>query len=176
MDESKKDTQEIELSLEEGLLVEASLRTLPPVYRNRSMAKLLGSTLKSPELALKFMANPRYYFEQCRFGLPQKLKVDVHQNSENTLHIVLPSAELQPLPKGNFPEKPEITDADLISGDGPSAGSGVHKFEAPFFDDSGDGLDPRVRDDDDPGGWTDGNNDPGVDGTDVTKPTADTGD
>jgi hypothetical protein len=115
--EKKEKPPVAHLGPEEKQMVEMSLRTLPSALRTRTVANMLGTILRAPEMALRFRANPRSFFKECGVDIPPDLTIEIHQNSANTVHLVLPSPELLPLRvKHKHSDKLEITDADLVSG------------------------------------------------------------
>lgn len=112
---------------------EATLACLPPKLRTEQMREVLLRTVYDGRFRQEFRADPRG--ELSRLGvdttLPPHLKIDVHENADDTVHIVLPGFDLQRAPnKGEASqriplglyerraagEQIDITDSDLESG------------------------------------------------------------
>lgn len=138
----------VSLSAKEREAVVQGIRALPVQLRNPKVAKLLARSVHDPKLARELRTNPHAYFEQCGVPIPDDMTIDIHYLVPNSIHLVLPSADLTSHGQGDGPL--EIADADLVTA--------VESYS--FFDDDNwisDDRDPTTVADtgDDPGGYQD---------------------
>lgn len=68
----------------------AALRLMPARMRSTQLAELFARTMHDPELRQDFRSRPAEYLHTLCISYPKGVKLDVHVNTEDTLHIVLP--------------------------------------------------------------------------------------
>ena len=143
-----------EVSTESRELAQSHMGILPPRFQTDVMLNILVRTLYDGRFRQEFRANPQDLMNEVGLSIPSSVKVDVHDNAEDTLHIVLPGVPLQKAPRkaaktgklslaeyeARKAGKTVITDEDL--GSGPSVGW----FNDDFIDSPADGNDPTARD------------------------------
>jgi len=94
----------------------AALRLLPARLRSPELAELFGRTMHDPDLRRDFRSRPAEYLHHLGISYPKEVKLDVHVNSEDTLHIVLPHPIMGSRKARKTQEgKLVLSDEDMIS-------------------------------------------------------------
>lgn len=68
----------------------AALRLIPARMRTPELAELFARTMRDPVLRQDVRSRPTEYLHTLCVSYPKGVKLDVHVNTEDTLHIVLP--------------------------------------------------------------------------------------
>jgi hypothetical protein len=77
----------------------AATAVLPGRFRSKTMTGVLLKSLYDGEFRERFRADPRPVLKKAGIDLPARLKIDVHENDETTLHVILPGYALDRIPR-----------------------------------------------------------------------------
>jgi len=179
------DPKDFQPSKEARAAVKAAINVLPNGLQKEGMQLLLLKTLYNGRYRREFCGSPREELKQFGIDIPTNVKIDVHENTENTVHIILPGVAMDTIPRkaAGKPALPlavfeaakgggvDIRDVDMTSG------PAVALFDDDFT--NGDGKDPKTADTkgdgtgagSDTSNWLFSNNDK----TTTTKDVSDTG-
>ena len=119
----------------------AAAAVLPGRFRSKKMEAVFLKTLYDGAFREQFRADPKPVLEKAGIQIPTRLKIDVHENDETTLHVILPGYSLDKIPRksARMSKLPlalfeamrsgsrEITDEDLRSAFGSRSTVGILK-------------------------------------------------
>src|SRR4051812_39784308 len=89
----------IKPSKEAAAVVSGCLAALPSQLRTDMMSEMLARSLSDSHFRQAFRVNPRQFLNASGIQLPAHVKVDVHENNMNTLHIILPGVAVDKVPQ-----------------------------------------------------------------------------
>lgn len=103
-------------------LLKVSLASFPPQWRTKKVARLLAETLKDQRTQRLLRGSPRRLLAMAGIEIPESVKIDVHETTHHSLHILLPhpmmiaGAEQETLSEAGEDDQVILTDEDLTTG------------------------------------------------------------